>query len=87
MPVETPTKGTMTAAAPLERPFYLIVVLWSARFREYFLEYCVPSLLAPGNLSALSTKVPSRFLIMTLIKAKSLEKAQLAPSGDSISRT
>jgi hypothetical protein len=49
----------------LERPFYFIIVLWGERFREYFLEYCVPSLLAPGNLPALSTETPSKFLIAT----------------------
>jgi hypothetical protein len=51
--------------AVLERPFYFIVVLWGARFRDYFLEYCLPSLLAAGNLPALSTKTPSKFLIVT----------------------
>ena len=51
--------------AVLERPFYFIIVLWGARFRDYFLEYCVPSLLAPGNLPSLSTKTPSKFLIVT----------------------
>src|SRR5580704_9946579 len=40
----------------LDRPFYFIVVLWGERFREYFLEYCAPSLLSPGNLPALSTR-------------------------------
>src|SRR5208282_1900176 len=49
----------------LERPFYFICVLWGERFREYFLEYCLPSLLAPGNLPALSTRSPSKFLIAT----------------------
>ncbi|HUD88322.1 MAG TPA: hypothetical protein VMR17_17920 [Xanthobacteraceae bacterium] len=51
--------------AVLDRPFYFIIVLWGARFRDYFLEYCVPSLLAPGNLPSLSTKTPSKFLIVT----------------------
>jgi hypothetical protein len=49
----------------LDRPFYFIIVLWGERFREYFLEYCLPSLLSPGNLPALSTRVPSKFLIAT----------------------
>ena len=51
--------------AVLDRPFYFIIVLWGARFRNYFLEYCVPSLLAPGNLPSLSTETPSKFLIVT----------------------
>jgi hypothetical protein len=50
----------------LERPFYFICVLWGERFREYFVEYCLPSLLAPGNLPALSTRSPSKLLIATL---------------------
>ncbi len=49
----------------LDRPFYFIVVLWGERFRDYFLEYCVPSMLSPGNLPALSTRRPSKILIAT----------------------
>ena len=49
----------------LDRPFYFIVVLWGERFREYFIEFCVPSMLSPGNLPALSTRQPSKFLIAT----------------------
>jgi len=49
----------------LDRPFYFIVVLRGERFRHYFLEYCLPSLLSPGNLPALSTRQPSKFLIAT----------------------
>ena len=49
----------------LDRPFYFIVVLWGERFRDYLLEYCVPSLLAPGNLPSLSTRQQSKFLIAT----------------------
>jgi hypothetical protein len=44
----------------------LIVTFWGTRFREYFLEYCVPSLLAPGNLPAISKGRPVKFLIATL---------------------
>jgi hypothetical protein len=53
----------MTAA--LERPFYFVVVLWGERFRDYFLHYCLPSLLAPGNLPTLATRQRSKFLIAT----------------------
>jgi len=51
--------------AILERPFHFIVVLWGERFRNYFLEYCLPSLLSPGNIPALSTRTPGKFLIAT----------------------
>jgi hypothetical protein len=49
----------------LDRPFYFVVVLWGQRFRDYFLDYCLPSLLAPGNLPSLSTSSPSTFVIAT----------------------
>lgn len=35
------------------RPYYAMVVLWGARYRQYFTEWCLPSLLAPGNIPAL----------------------------------
>jgi hypothetical protein len=59
------SEKTAAKSPVLERPFYFIVVLWGERFRNYFLNYCVPSLLSPGNLPALSTQRPSRFLIAT----------------------
>jgi hypothetical protein len=52
-------------ASPLDRPFYFIVVLWGEAFRNCFLEFCLASTLAPGNIPALRTKRRSRFLIAT----------------------
>jgi hypothetical protein len=49
----------------LDRPFYFIVVLWGERFRDYFLDLCLPTLLSPGNLPALSARQRSRFLVCT----------------------
>ena len=49
----------------LDRPFYFVVVLWGPRFRDYFLDYCLPSLLSPGNLPSLSTSAPSTLVIAT----------------------
>ncbi len=49
----------------LDRPFYFIVALWGERFRNYFLDLCLPSLLSPGNLPALATRRRSKFLIWT----------------------
>ena len=63
--------------AVLDRPFYFIIVLWGERFRDYFLEFCLPSLLAPGNLPSLSTKTPSKFLIVT--RPDDWEALQAAP--------
>ncbi len=79
----------MTSDAPaqpaLERPFYFIIVLWGERFRDYFLRYCVPSLLAPGNLPALSTGLPSKFLIVT--RPDDWAALQAAPVFGALSRS
>ena len=53
-----------TPDAPL-RPFYFYVVLWGPRFRDYFLEYCLPSLLSPKNIPALINGRKNKFLIAT----------------------
>ncbi len=70
--------------AVLERPFYFIIVLWGERFRDYFLRYCVPSLLAPGNLPSLATKSPSKFLIVT--RPEDWAAMQAAPIFSALSR-
>ena len=49
----------------IERAFYFIIVLWGKRFRDYFLDLCLPTLLSPGNLPALATAQQSKFLIWT----------------------
>lgn len=49
----------------LDQSFHFIVVVWGERFCDYLLEYCLPSLLSPGNLPALETRPPSKFLIAT----------------------
>jgi hypothetical protein len=45
------------------RPFGFGVVFWGAEFRGYFLDFCLPSLLAPGNIPAIENKAESCFLI------------------------
>ena len=49
----------------MKNGYYFIVVCWGERYRNYFLDYCLPSLLAPGNIPALENKAKSRFLICT----------------------
>jgi hypothetical protein len=46
-----------------QRTVILACVLWGDKFRRDFLAYCLPSLLAPGNLPALSAFGSVRFLI------------------------
>ena len=66
MPVDVPSAGmSASSAGALDRPFYFFVVLWGERFRTYFLEYCVASLLSPGNIPALDTARRSKILIAT----------------------
>jgi hypothetical protein len=61
----------------LERPFYFITVLWDERFRNYFLDLCLPTLLATGNLPSLQTKQRSKFLICT--RPEDWSALQIAP--------
>jgi hypothetical protein len=61
--VESAELSSTSAASA--RPFYFIVILWGERFRNYFLEFCLPSLLSPGNIPALEPSRRSKFLIAT----------------------
>ena len=65
MPVATDSTTLSSVERTTDRPFYFIVVLWGARFRKYFLEYCLASALSPGNLPSLKTSRRSKFLIAT----------------------
>ena len=47
------------------RPFYFVVVVWGREYRDYFLEYCLPSLLSPKNIPALDGQRPAKFLFAT----------------------
>src|SRR5580698_5058063 len=47
------------------KPFYFVNVVWGDEHRNYFLEYCLPSLLAPGNIPAITGIRPAKFLIAT----------------------
>jgi hypothetical protein len=58
-------KAPMSETDMLERPFYFILVLWGERFRDYFLDLCLPTLLSPRNLPCLATRPRSKFLICT----------------------
>ena len=47
------------------RPFYIVVVVWGREYRDYFLEYCLPSLLSPKNIPALDGQRPVKVLFAT----------------------
>jgi hypothetical protein len=44
---------------------YISVTFWGHEYRRYFLDFCLASLLAPGNIPALTQKDNSRLLIAT----------------------
>jgi hypothetical protein len=47
------------------RPFCFMVPFWGQRYRDYFMDRCLPSLLAPGNLPLLRAADGHRVLIAT----------------------
>lgn len=56
---------SLASLGGIDRPFYFNLVVWGDAFRRYFLEYCLPSLLSPRNIPALSLARNSKFLIAT----------------------
>lgn len=50
------------------RPFYFTTVVWGEEFRNYFLEYCLPSLLSPKNIPSLDGQRPAKYLLATTIE-------------------
>src|SRR6516162_2452723 len=47
------------------RPLNLMVGFWGENFRRFFSDFCLPSLLSPGNLGGLSCDDGHVFLICT----------------------
>lgn len=47
------------------RPFYFVSVVWGERYRNYFLEYCLPSLLAPDNIPGLAGLRSAYYVLAT----------------------
>ena len=49
------------------RPFVFMVALWGPTYRQYFVDRCMASLLAPGNLPQLRAQDGHRLLIATTL--------------------
>jgi hypothetical protein len=70
MPVKQTVKsisdsvGQARRKEPL-RPFYFHVVFWGEKFRNYFLDLFLPSLLSPDNIPALTGGRTNRLLVAT----------------------
>lgn len=47
------------------RPFYFIVVYWGDQFRNYLINYCLPSLMSPNNIPAIAAMEGNKFLFCT----------------------
>jgi hypothetical protein len=45
--------------------FWFVAVFWGKEYREYFLKYCLASLMSPGNIPALPADPGHRFLFCT----------------------
>jgi hypothetical protein len=48
-----------------QRPFDFMVSVWGAKYRQYLVDRCLPSLLAPGNFPVLRAADGHRLLIAT----------------------
>jgi hypothetical protein len=62
---EAQSAGNAAADAPPPRPFLFLAQFWGEQYRNYFVNYCLPSLLAPSNLPLLNPSDGHAFLIAT----------------------
>src|SRR3990167_11043878 len=49
----------------MKKPFYLALVVWGERHRNYMLDYCFPSLLAPNNVPSLKLGKRNKIIVCT----------------------
>src|SRR6201986_5214448 len=61
---DAPT-GRPAVAGPPVRAVTVLMPVWGYRFVNQFLEFCLPTLLAPGNLPAVAAMLPCRFVILS----------------------
>jgi hypothetical protein len=50
----------------------LLIPVWGDRFVDRFLEFCLPTLLAPGNIPALARELPCQFVLLSSANDESL---------------
>src|SRR5262249_48967140 len=53
------------APRPPPKSVTLLVPVWGYRFVCQFLEFCLPTLLAPGNMPAIARRLPCRFVALS----------------------
>ena len=64
---------------------HVLLPLWGYRFIQQFLEFSLPTLLAPGNIPALAKDLPCRFVLMTRVEDLPLIREH--PSWRQLART
>ncbi len=68
-------------AAPTERAVKqvtLLMPIWGYRFVGRFLEFCLPTLLAPNNIPALARALPCRFILLASAADESIIRSHPA---------
>ena len=58
------TRGVARSPAP-PKTCALLMPVWGAAFVRQFLDFCLPTLLAAGNIPALARTLPTRFVLLT----------------------
>jgi len=61
----TDTASSQESRRPPPKAMTLLLPVWGYRFVSQFLEFCLPTLLAPGNIPALVDKLPTRFVVLS----------------------
>ena len=57
--------GPSAARRTPVRAVTILMPVWGYRFVSQFLEFCLPTLLAPGNLPAVAAMLPCRFVLLS----------------------
>ena len=58
-------RGSASAGRPPVRAVTVLMPVWGYRFVSQFLEFCLPTLLAPGNVPAVAATLPCRFVLLS----------------------
>src|SRR5476649_1537911 len=59
------TSEANASSARAVKQITLLMPVWGYRFIDQFLEFCLPTLLAPNNIPALAEALPCRFILLS----------------------
>lgn len=60
-----PEAETPLEVRPPPKAITLLLPVWGYRFVLQFLEFCLPTMLAPGNIPAVASMLPTRFVVLS----------------------